>query len=113
MPNKKNYDVTSYLGRSQYVNSTIDSKTAKKRQRSFKKTIGPAAGVGMAGLTVGGALAGAPFMPFVAPIAGLSYIANEGKKRAEKKAHNKKTSAASVKRTRPTPVRPGKIGGSR
>lgn len=100
MPNRKNYDVTSYLGRSQYVNSTIDSKTAKKRQRSFKKTIGPAAGVGMAGLTVGGALAGAPFIPFVAPIAGLSYIANEGKKRAEKKAHNKKASASSVKRTK-------------
>lgn len=83
------YDVTTYLGRSQAVNSSIDSATAKKRQNSFKDLAGPVAGAAMLGATVAGGLAGAPFVPFVAPLAGLSYIASKGKARAERKSQKK------------------------
>jgi|DEB3_MinimDraft_2_1074329.scaffolds.fasta_scaffold01406_3 uncharacterized protein (DUF885 family) len=85
----KEYDVTTYLGRSQAVNSSIDAKTARQRQKSFKDLVGPAAGVGMVATTIAGAAAGAPFMPFVAPIAGMAYIASKGKHRAEVKAQKK------------------------
>jgi len=85
----KEYDVTTYLGRSQAVNSSIDPKTARQRQKSFKDLAGPAAGAGMLAATVAGAAAGAPFMPFVAPIAGLAYVASKGKHRAEVKAQKK------------------------
>jgi hypothetical protein len=83
------YDVTSYLGRSQYVNSTIDAKTAKLRQKQFKKVIGPAAGIGMLAASVGGAIVGAPFMPAVLPLAAMSYVAAKGKDSAERRAHRK------------------------
>jgi hypothetical protein len=107
MPPKKKsdqYDLNSYLGRSQYVNSTIDSKTAKKRQNAFKDLAGPVSGAAMLGTTVAGAALGAPFMPFVAPIAGLAYVASRGKARSERKESNAKASAAAVKRNRPKPV---------
>jgi hypothetical protein len=93
------YDVNTYLGRSQHVNSSIDAATAKKRQNSFKDLAGPVAGAAMLATTVAGGLAGAPFVPFIAPIAGLSYIANKGKERAERKSHKK-----------PKPIR-GQMGG--
>lgn len=109
-PRKKSssYDLDSYLGRSQYVNSSIDKKTAKQRQNSFKDTVGPAAGVGMGVLAAGGALIGAPLGLAVAPMAGLAYIASKGKQRAERKQKAADYSAAAVKRSRPRPVLPAK-----
>jgi len=105
-PRKKSssYDLDSYLGRSQYVNSSIDKKTARQRQNSFKDIVGSAAGVGMIGLAAAGALVGAPIGPAVAPMAGLAYIASKGKQRAERKQKAADYSAAAVKRSRPRPV---------
>jgi hypothetical protein len=85
----KEYDVTSYLGRSQYVNSTIDAKTAKQRQKDFKNIAGPVAGIGMLGATVLGGALGAPFLPAVPVLGSLAYVASKGKKRAEAKAQKK------------------------
>ena len=82
----KEYDVTSYLGRSQAVNSSISKATARQRRNSFKDLAGPVAGLGVLATTVAGGALGAPFMPFVAPIAGMSYVASRGKARAERKA---------------------------